>query len=226
MPRINYVKKCKKDQGNCGRCRDPLPIGSAYRWIKFRYAGRRVRCMKFSCAFRQSDLTSNDKLSRAYAAGEMVEDALGGFVLEVHVKEILEKGRAIVETVDEAMNELEEVSAEYEESADNMEEYFSGSYQIDEIRDKAYMLEDWRTEFEQGKDALEGSLDELDEYIAAVTKYREEHDIPEGAEIIVTTVEGLMGMVFDEEGNLEPFDTSQVEDAVRQLEDATSSCPI
>ncbi len=31
--RITHVKSARKDQGNCGKCRDPLPKGSSYRCL-------------------------------------------------------------------------------------------------------------------------------------------------------------------------------------------------
>jgi chromosome segregation ATPase len=176
--------------------------------------------------FRNSDLTSSDKLQRVYAAGEYIEDALERFVLEVHVSEILENGREIASAVEESMSELEDVAMEYEESADNLEEYFSGSYQIDEIREKAYGIESWRDEFETAKDDLESALEELETYISQVEAYREEHDPPEDADVIVTTVEGLTDLMFDEEGNIEPFDTASIETAIETIRDQTGSCPI
>ena len=49
----------------------------------------------------------------------------------------------------------EGVADQYEESADNMEEFFPGSAQIDEIREKADASRDW-------SDALNAAAGEID----------------------------------------------------------------
>lgn len=223
--RVNNVKASRVDQGVCGFCREPLPAGTPYRWTKARYGPKKVRCMKPQCAFRNSDLTSNEKLSRAYAAGESVEDALLTITMAVHVKQILEQCQTLSNVVEEAMSELEEAAMEFEESADNIEEYFSESEQAEESRERAYEIEDWRTEFETAKDQLDGEIESLEKYIEDVDRYRDEHAIPDDADIIITNMEGFMSLVADEEGNLEPFDTSEIEEAISQLQDATTSCP-
>ena len=70
MPRVNRVKKARKDQGSCGRCRTPLPAGSAYRWWKFRHGGKHKRCMAEKCRPRASELTGSEFLSAVYSAQE------------------------------------------------------------------------------------------------------------------------------------------------------------
>ena len=223
MPRINYVKSTRKDQGSCGKCGDPLPKKSAYRWIKFRYGGKRVRCMKASCSFRQSDLTSSDKLSRAYAASETIQDAVGRFVSEVHVSEILEKAQAVVDAVEEAKAEIEEVAQEYTESADNIEQYFEGSATAEECREKADELENWGYEFDSPLSDLQSEIESLEEYISTVEASRDEE--VEDADIIVTTVEGLTDMMMGDE-EVEPFDTSGIEGAISEIENMSSECPV
>ena len=131
--RITTVKKARKDQGTCSRCADPIRAGDSYRWIKFRMGGRRVRCMKPECAFRRSDMTTSDKLQMLYGAQEIVEDALrvwdGGDVAP------------IVEALETAQQDATEASEGYNESADSQEEFFPGSPNIDDIREKAEMAE-------------------------------------------------------------------------------------
>lgn len=221
MPRINYVKSTRKDQGHCGKCGDPLPKRSAYRYIKFRYAGKRVRCMKASCNFRQSDLTSSDKLSRAYAAGEYVEDAVGRFVLEVHVSEILDGAQNIADAVEESKSEIEEVAQEYNDSADNIEMAFDYSPTAEECREKAENLENWTYELDSPLSNLLSEIESLEEYINA----NDEAEAVEEPDIIVTSVEGLTDMAMGAE-DAEPFDTSGIESAISEIQDAASQCPL
>jgi hypothetical protein len=111
-------------------------LGDSYRWIKFNRRPKRVVCMKPSCAFRRSDMTSSDKLSQLYAAVETAEDTISSWDGED------------VSTLESAMedlaNEVREVAEGYGESADNMEQAFtSGSSLIDEIREKQESLNSW-----------------------------------------------------------------------------------
>lgn len=223
MPRINYVKKSRKDHGNCRKCGDPILKGSAYRWIQFMYSGKHVRCAKVSCGFRQSDLTSSDKLSRAYAASETIQDAVDDFVLNVHVKDILEKAQDVASAVEEAKAEIEEVAQEYNESADNIEYYFEGSETAEDCRQKANDLEYWGYEFDNPLSDLQSEIENLEEFISMVDEIRGKE--LEGADIIVTTVEGLTDMAMGI-NDTEPFDTSGIENAISEIENMASECPV
>lgn len=132
MPRVNVVEKSRKSQGKCGRCGKELPAGSAYRWIKFRHGGRRVRCMDPACAFRASDLTQS-KMSAAYAAQENAEDSIGDLSSVEDIKALAE----------ETADAIQEVADEYQESADNIHEHFEESATADECEEQAQNLGDW-----------------------------------------------------------------------------------
>jgi DNA repair exonuclease SbcCD ATPase subunit len=147
MPRINSVKKARKEGNRCGRCGDAIEKGMPYRWIKFRYGGRHVRCEKISCGFRSSELTSSDKLSRVYGAQEQVEDLCSGWD-----KESLEDLKSELE---EPIQEIRDVGQEYQESADNIREHFSESEKADECEEKAQELEQWADELETAKDGVD-----------------------------------------------------------------------
>lgn len=151
MPRVTRVKKCRKGQGACGKCGVKIRKGHPYRWWKFRYGGRRVRCMKPECSPRQSDLTSSDKRSRLYAAGEQVEDAVGSVLRAAEgkkLKEMKEAWEGLLETVNDAAQEIREVASEYEDSASNMEEHFPSSGKVDELRENASECEGVADELE------------------------------------------------------------------------------
>lgn len=77
IARIKVVNKAAKDQGECEKCKTPLPVGSAYRWFKvgFRSRYKHRRCMANACTPRTSELESSN-LSQVYAAQEDFEDGL------------------------------------------------------------------------------------------------------------------------------------------------------
>jgi len=136
MPRIHIVKKARKDPGQCSKCKEWIKAGSPYRWIKRFRASKAVRCMKRECRFRNSDLTSSDKLSDFYLAIENIEDAVEE-AREFEPTEFTsyhEKLSEVKGVVEESAELIREVSYAYEESADNQDEYFPGSPLVDEIR--------------------------------------------------------------------------------------------
>jgi len=146
MPRINQVKKARKDQGKCGRCGAALPAGSAYQWIKFRYGGKHIRCM--ACHFRGSELTQS-KLSGALAAMEGADDALPGASTMEEIKDVAEC----------AAEQIEEVGEEYQESADAILCEFSESSVADDCQEKAEELSSWAEEIRYAVEGYENEYD-------------------------------------------------------------------
>lgn len=116
-------------------------LGDPYRWIKFQKRPRNVRCMAAACAFKRSDLTTSEKLGRLYDAQDAAEDAIAAWSGEADdLKTILS----------DLASEVREVSQEYNESADNIENSFpGGSPTIDDCREKAEQLESWADEIEE-----------------------------------------------------------------------------
>jgi len=134
-----------------------------------------------------------------------------------------EKAQAVVDAVEEAKAEIEEVAQEYNESADNIEQYFEGSETAEECRQKADDLEGWGYEFDSPLSDLQSEIESLEEYISTVEASRDEE--VEDADIIVTTVEGLTDMMMGDE-EVEPFDTSGIEGAISEIENMSSECPV
>lgn len=132
MPRVNTVAKARKAQGTCGKCGAEIGAGDGYRWIKFRHGGRRVRCLKPECRFRNSDLTQS-KMSEVYAAQESAEDSIGDCASIEDLKALAE----------ETADEIERVAEEYQESCDNIRDQFTDSTTADECEEKADGLQDW-----------------------------------------------------------------------------------
>ena len=148
MPRVHHVKKSRKAQGACGKCGDLLPAGSAYRWWKFRYGGKRKRCTKPGCAPRGSDLTQSAHLSGMYAAQEEIEDAAGGSQDD------------IAAALNSAAEQAREVSDNYRESAENIESGFGHrTYQCDELEERADEVSAWADELEQAASEIESMTD-------------------------------------------------------------------
>jgi len=160
--RITYVKRARKDQGRCGHCGGPLPAGSAYRWIKFRFGGKRKRCMKHECRFRASDMTTSDKLADIYLAQEdckdVIEQAEKALSIIARSEEWADLLRseleALADQLEESGSNAEDVGERYEESASNLEEYFSGSSQIDEINEKADAAREYADQLGQQAEAV------------------------------------------------------------------------
>lgn len=144
MPRVNYVTKARKDQGACGRCRKPIPVGAPYKYIEFRYGGRHVRCD--SCTFRPSEMTQS-KLSSALAAREDAEDAIS----EWDGEDIEDLRTAL----DDCATAIKDCGQEYRDSADTINQTAEGSSVAADCEEKADALEGWGDEIESAKDNLE-----------------------------------------------------------------------
>lgn len=184
--RITRVKKSRKHQGTCGRCGDELPIGSSYCWIKFRRGPKRKRCTKYTCRFRQSDMVLSDKKADLFLAQENVEDAIGevrAILVEGVEPELLDESlTSLSGTLSESSDEATRVGEGYEESADSQEEYFPGSYKIDEMREQSYACQEWADQLveaaskaeelaesvsgdEWSVEEIESGLEEIDDFV-------------------------------------------------------------
>lgn len=71
--RITTVKAAvKQTRERCLECHQVIEPGQGYRWIKFRYGGRRV--LHTTCrTFKSSEMTNNPKLSTIYEAVDQAE---------------------------------------------------------------------------------------------------------------------------------------------------------
>lgn len=148
MPRVNDIAKARKSPGACGRCSKPIKAGVGYLWWKFRFGGKRVRC-KNCPRPRQSELTNSDKLSRCYAAGEAIQDAIDAFWKDGEIESL----RSAMES---AAEELQEVSEEYRDSASAVEDGMNNRMPIcDELEEKADNLDGKAQEIEDAASHLE-----------------------------------------------------------------------
>ena len=153
MPRVTTVLKARKSPGECGKCGVEIKPGAAYRWWKFRYGGKRVRCMVCPGP-RASELTNNDKLSQCYAAGEALDDALRAFERDYDLDAL--RGAA-----EDAGSEVRAAGEAYRESADNIESGFGHETEQSQ-------------EFAQKADNLESKADEIESCISDLEAFDEE----------------------------------------------------
>ena len=188
--RITNVKKSQKDPGRCGKCGTELKKGDAYRWIKFRFGGKRIRCTSSECRFRGSDMTTSDKVSNIFSAGEQIEDKVKE--LRDNMPDVAVEGwsawlNELADVIAESIGQLEETAEGYEESASNLDEHFPGSQQVDDCNEKAYHCQELaqtletvessvRTTAEEDTDTIswsdiEGVLDEVDNATCDIQPY-------------------------------------------------------
>ncbi len=140
MPRVHFVKKARKDN-------PAVQKGQPYYWWKFMYSPKRCSATRP----RPSQLTQSDKLSSYYEAQETVED----IDTQEHVLDIV----IVLEEVAESVRGIGE---EYQESADNIREYFEESDTADECEEKCYMCEGTAFSIEEAVVNLE-ALTEVEE---------------------------------------------------------------
>jgi len=216
MPRINTVSKARKDQGKCGHCGKELLKGTGYRWIQFRFGGKRKRCLEPACRFRASDLTQSDKLGRVYSAQETAEDALEG--LEPTDESFADDVKAALE---EAATEIREVSEEYQESCDNIREHIEESPTADECEEKAEELGSWADELESYEaDDFDPSDHELPEKFDRDSVERDEGATDEQHEEKVAQAEDAYNDKWNEARE------AWGEDVLSEAQDLLSQCPV
>ena len=145
--RTNVVAKARIAQGECGKCGKEILAGAAYKWIKGRYSGRRVRCAE--CPdWRPSEKTGSAALSTVYGAREAAEDAIGEWDGE--------DADALRSILTEAGDAIDEGAEAYEESAQNIEDGFQHETSASqELRDKADEVRSWAEEVRSKADDIE-----------------------------------------------------------------------
>lgn len=132
MPRINIVPKARKPN-KCSKCQNPIPIGAAYQWIKPRYGGKRVRCMRHDCRFRPTDL-SGAKTAVIDEAVEDAQDVIAHATCYDDIKAAL----------DDVAGVAHDVAGEYQEASDN----WAGGNGNEEFQEKADACETFADDLE------------------------------------------------------------------------------
>lgn len=111
--RVTVVNKAQKAPGKCGCCGKEIKIGDGYRWWKFRYSGRFVRCLEPKCAPKSSELISNPFQSALAAIGENLGEAFGQARTQTDPT-------IAIAAVKDAAEELRNLGSEQQEKFDNM----------------------------------------------------------------------------------------------------------
>ena len=104
---LKTVQRAQKDQGNCAKCKNPLPAGGPYRYYRpgFRSRAKVTLCMKPECTPRRSQLESS-RMSTAYESIESAQDSIPD----------LARIEEIEEAIQQCANEIRDVADEYESS--------------------------------------------------------------------------------------------------------------
>lgn len=106
--RIEYVKKSRKAQKPCEKCREELPVGSAYLYfyVGFRSNYKRVRCMKTECFPTRGERESS-LLGEVYDAQDNAEKTI----------QEAESWDDIKLALDEVAEACRNVASQYEEAS-------------------------------------------------------------------------------------------------------------
>lgn len=154
MPRVHHVKKARKDNPACMR-------GESYYWWKFRNGGKH-----FSLTYpKQSQLTQSIYLSIIYDCADQWSDLDEPSNIEAdqwdrtYIVNWLGEVANSMESIEEQLRELVD---QYEESASNMEEYFSGAERVDQLRDCGMECDSTCDEITTIVDEFRSTADEIE----------------------------------------------------------------
>lgn len=168
---VTRVEKCRKSPGKCGRCGCEIKKGDSYRWWKFRYGGKQIRCLEIKCNPRGSELISNPFQSALAKISEDLSDAFG------QAREQTDPTIAI-SAIRDAAEELRNLGSEQQEKFDNMpyglQQGETGQLlenRASECEDKASTIESyaddaesrWESRNEEKEDAEEDGEDDKGE---------------------------------------------------------------
>ncbi len=195
MPRVTHVKKARKDNPVC-------KAGESYYWWKFRYGGKHYSLTPP----RASQLTQSAYLSVIYDAQEdwgNLADPTGLVASEFDqdYASLVTQLNDTASSMESCAENLRELVSQYEESADNMEEYFQGSEKIDTLRECGQNCEmtcDSIDEMHQGVTDAATTIDSLIEDARQQIDDDDEEDETVRSENIVSINADLESQIDDE----------------------------
>lgn len=181
MPRVNYVRAARRDQGSCDNCSTPLLKGQAYRWWKFRYGGKRKRCMATSCNPMPWDLTNSPKRQSLY---RLQHDAaqLGG------------SRQDVVDGLSGVAEDARNLGEEWRESAEAKREYFPDDETAEYWVEFADELEIWADQADELADEITEEVEDWNP---------DEDEIEEGDTDMEIEPPSMDDEYQDDEGKLE-----------------------
>lgn len=144
MPRVTVVKSANKPAGKCGRCGVEIKKGDSYKWWKFRYGGKRIRCAAPACHPKPSDLTQSAFLGTLYDIQETLSEGIG-------TDDLGEMAGALRD----AAEQFRDLGGECQGSLENMPEGLQQG-------DTGQLLQDRSDRCEEIADELESAADEID----------------------------------------------------------------
>ena len=171
MARAHYVAKARKDN-------KAVKAGQPYWWWQF-YKGP----VQYSATRpRQSQLTNSEKLSRAYAAGEQIEDIPGTLALPDSKDGLSDLIDDVKGTLESIVEEIRQIASEYEDSASNIRDSFAESPTADECEEKQQQLEEWA-------DSIDTAIQEIESVDVDVS----DDEIEESYNSLVDLIQGIDG---------------------------------
>lgn len=126
MPRVNFVKKARKDVNS------EIKAGDSYYWWKFRFGGKRVS----KTPPKPKDLTQSEFLISLYSIEESIEDFLADD------KDSFDASK------EEILNEIENLKSETEDKLSNMPEQLQYAPTGELLQERIDGLDEWYSELE------------------------------------------------------------------------------
>lgn len=155
MAKVTLVAKARKSPGPCGKCGEKIKAGDAYRWWKFRFGGKHVRCVTMGCRPRPSDLTQSEFYGTLYSIQETIQDAC----TEARVSE---DASALIEEARSQAEELRGLGSEQEDKLSNMPEGLQQGDTGQLLQTRAEECQSKADELEQAADSAASSWDDRD----------------------------------------------------------------
>lgn len=153
------VNKCRQSPGKCGCCGTKIKVGDAYRWWKFRYSGKFVRCLLEKCAPKPSQLISNPFQSALAGISEGIDEAMGQARSAVDPT-------IVISAIRDAAEELRNLGSEQQEKFDNLPMGFQQGDTGQLLENRANECEDKASTIESAADTAESDWENRDDEAA------------------------------------------------------------
>lgn len=153
---VSIVNKCRQSPGKCDCCGVSIKAGSPYRWWKFRYSGKFVRCMLDKCAPKPSQLISNPFQSALAGISEGIDEAMGQARSQTDPT-------IAIEAIRSAAEELRDLGSEQQEKLDNMPEGLQQGDTGQLLENRANECEDKASTIESAADTAESDWENRNE---------------------------------------------------------------
>ena len=198
--KIYPVTRANKEHW-CRRCGKIIKKGDPYKYTESRFRPKITHCN--TCGFRSSELTTSETLIQVYETQEGLEDVLATLknVTPDNAEEAKDLLQGIYDALEGAASSIQDVSDELGDKISNMEEYFQGAPQLDEMQERQDALEEWRTELEDAMSDVSSAQYEMED------EESEEDDDEEEDKLL----------------ELSPTSKDSFDEAIDKVEEATSS---